>query len=232
MDIKGLWYKGLTSGATQKIIKISRDCDGDSLQFVVHQKDPGTFIFIIIHGSVTTALILKFSFIGYCHLNTRTCFGKSSGLSALEESIRHRKTNAPPSSYTAKLFSNPSMLSAKIMEEASELCSAVSAEEIAEEMADVIYFAMVRCVGAGVSLDDVEAVLEKRSRRVTRRPGLVKPQWEKLAASKSAGSSSTALNTPNASLEVATKDNVCPCFKYNSLSIDEMEIYRLHLKSK
>jgi phosphoribosyl-ATP pyrophosphohydrolase/phosphoribosyl-AMP cyclohydrolase/histidinol dehydrogenase len=39
---RGLWYKGLTSGATQAIKKISMDCDRDTLQFVVTQKDPGS----------------------------------------------------------------------------------------------------------------------------------------------------------------------------------------------
>lgn len=38
---RGLWYKGETSGATQELVKIDLDCDGDCLRFVVKQKGAG-----------------------------------------------------------------------------------------------------------------------------------------------------------------------------------------------
>lgn len=69
------------------------------------------------------------------------------------------------------------MLNAKIREEADELCRAETKDEIASEAADLLYFALVRCLQAGVGLSDVGAVLDKRAGKVTRRPGHAKPQF-------------------------------------------------------
>ncbi len=44
------------------------------------------------------------------------------------------------------------------------------------------YFAMVRCAAAGVSLHDVEAHLNRRSLKLSRRPGHAKP--ERVAAAE------------------------------------------------
>ena len=57
------------------------------------------------------------------------------------------------------------------MEEAQELSEATEPEDVAGELADVLYFAMVRAVAAGVSFDDAIAELDRRSRKVTRRQG-------------------------------------------------------------
>lgn len=38
---RGLWHKGLTSGATQTLKHIDYDCDGDALRFVVEQHGAG-----------------------------------------------------------------------------------------------------------------------------------------------------------------------------------------------
>lgn len=77
------------------------------------------------------------------------------------------------------------MVNAKIREEADELCRAETKADIASEAADLLYFALVRCLAAGVELADVSAVLDKRAGKVTRRPGNTKPafvQQEKEAA--------------------------------------------------
>lgn len=152
---RGLWHKGLTSGATQTLKQIDYDCDGDALRFVVEQ-----------HGA------------GFCHLNTRSCFGHDFGITALEKTLKDRKNNAPAGSYTARLFGDAKLLRAKIMEEAEELCDAVDKDEVAWEAADLIYFALTKCVSAGVSLADIEKNLNKKARKVTRRPGNAKPKWE------------------------------------------------------
>ncbi|KAI9258918.1 histidinol dehydrogenase-domain-containing protein [Phascolomyces articulosus] len=156
---RGLWYKGATSGATQSLIRVDYDCDGDALRFVVKQ-----------HGT------------GFCHLNTRTCFGTDTGLSALQSTLQSRKENAPASSYTARLFNDPKLLRAKIMEEAEELCDATDKDEVAWEAADLIYFALTKCISAGVSLEDVEKNLDKKARKVTRRPGNAKPKWSETTS--------------------------------------------------
>jgi phosphoribosyl-ATP pyrophosphohydrolase/phosphoribosyl-AMP cyclohydrolase/histidinol dehydrogenase len=72
------------------------------------------------------------------------------------------------------------------MEEADELCDAKEPDHIAAEAADLIYFALTKCVKAGVSLTDIERHLDLRSRKISRRPGNAKPKWMQ------AGQSSTA----------------------------------------
>ena len=63
------------------------------------------------------------------------------------------------------------------MEEASELCEATDAKHIAAEAADLLYFALSKCVSAGVSFKDLEQNLDQKSLSVTRRKGDAKPQW-------------------------------------------------------
>ncbi|KAJ3312037.1 trifunctional histidinol dehydrogenase [Boothiomyces sp. JEL0838] len=151
---RGLWYKGKTSGATQELLGIDLDCDADTLRFTVVQKEPG-----------------------FCHLNTRTCFGADSGITALYSTLTQRLENAPPKSYTKRLFDDKDLLHSKIKEEADELCTAVAKDDIAWEAADLIYFAMAKCVAAGVSLTDIEKHLDSRSKKISRRPGNAKPQY-------------------------------------------------------
>ncbi|RPB11105.1 histidine biosynthesis trifunctional protein [Morchella conica CCBAS932] len=164
---RGLWYKGATSGATQELVRIDADCDADCLRFVVRQK-----------GS------------GFCHLETATCFGAYTGLSHLQKTLQARKESAPAGSYTARLFSDAQLLRAKILEEAEELCDAKTKDEIAFEAADLFYFALTRCVAAGVDLADVEKNLDKKALKVSRRKGDAKPKF--LAAGEKAENGKSA----------------------------------------
>lgn len=150
----GMWRKGETSGATQDVIQIRMDCDSDSLEFRVVQ-----------HGA------------GFCHLNRPSCFGDVDGLSALERTLKARLADAPEGSYTSRLFKDNKLLRAKIMEEADELCRAESKEEIVFEASDLIYFTLTRCVAAGAGMGDIEQALNRKARKITRRPGNAKPQW-------------------------------------------------------
>lgn len=150
----GLWRKGETSGAVQEVVKIRLDCDSDALQFSVIQ-----------HGQ------------GFCHLARSSCFGELAGLAALGDTLRARLESAPEGSYTARLFNDSALLRSKIMEEADELCQATTREEIAFEAADLIYFALTRCVAGGVSLTDIERSLDAKAKKITRRKGDAKPQW-------------------------------------------------------
>lgn len=77
------------------------------------------------------------------------------------------------------MFKEPETLQAKIMEEASELCAANTKQDIAAEAADLLYFALTKCVAEGVSLADVERNLDLKSLKTTRRKGDPKPQWVK-----------------------------------------------------
>jgi len=56
---KALWTKGETSGNTQELVRISSDCDGDSLLVLVRQTGPA------------------------CHTNSESCFDAAISLERL-----------------------------------------------------------------------------------------------------------------------------------------------------
>ncbi|KAH8728290.1 tri-functional histidine biosynthesis protein [Phaeosphaeriaceae sp. PMI808] len=170
---RGLWYKGESSGDIQELVSMSLDCDSDCLQFVVRQKGRG-----------------------FCHLATPTCFGQYRGLSKLQKTLQSRMESAPQGSYTARLFNDSQLLRAKILEEATELCDATSKEHIAFEAADLFYFALTKCVAAGVSLEDVERNLDAKSIKVKRRQGDAKPAFAAQVASATTQVPNTTSDVP------------------------------------
>ena len=149
---RGTWIKGEESGATQELLRVDLDCDRDALRFTVRQADPG-----------------------FCHADTWTCWGDAPGLTALERTLRHRRTAPESGSYTRRLWADDALLASKLVEEAAELAAARERDDVVGEAADVLYFAMVKMAGAGVSLADVAGELARRSRTITRRPGDAKP---------------------------------------------------------
>ena len=110
----------------------------------------------------------------FCHLNRRNCWRDDRGLGALQRTLEARKRAAPEGSYTSRLFKDPELLRHKLVEEAQELSEAEAPDHVAAEAADVLYFAMVRCVAAGVTLEDVERHLDARALKLARRPGNAK----------------------------------------------------------
>ena len=104
----------------------------------------------------------------------RSCFGPLGGLSGLEQTLFARKESAPPGSYTARLFNDEKLLRAKILEEASELSEAKTPEHIAEEMADVIYFGLTKCVVAGVGWEQFLPSCERAIEPYELEDGVVK----------------------------------------------------------
>jgi phosphoribosyl-ATP pyrophosphohydrolase / phosphoribosyl-AMP cyclohydrolase / histidinol dehydrogenase len=171
---KSLWRKGETSGSTQQVFRVRLDCDADAVEVEVEQK-----------GS------------GFCHLGTKSCFsinarneeGNLRGIGLLEETLKERlpPNQAPQGSYTARLLSDEKLLTAKILEEASELTEATTKSEIAFEMADVIYFGLVKCLKNGVGWADVERALDEKAekgRKGIRRTGDAKEKWLKVVESK------------------------------------------------
>ena len=143
---RGLWVKGETSGAIQELIRIDLDCDRDSPRFVVRQAGAG-----------------------FCHLDTQTCWGEDTGLGRLERTLRARREAAPAGSYTARLFQDPALLAAKLREEAAELGEASTRENVVWEAADMLYFTLARLAAEGIDLAEVEAHLDRRALKVTRR---------------------------------------------------------------
>jgi phosphoribosyl-ATP pyrophosphohydrolase/phosphoribosyl-AMP cyclohydrolase/histidinol dehydrogenase len=124
----------------------------------------------------------------------RTCFGPpgvdglggdEKGFQLLAKTTARRLAeltdgSAPKGSYTARLYTEPGLLAAKLVEEANELAEAEGPVRSAEEAADLLYFASVKLAREGASLSDVERVLDRRAMRVSRRPGNAKlPYVEK-----------------------------------------------------
>ena len=183
----GLWRKGETSGATQDVIRIHVDCDSDALEFSVVQ-----------HGS------------GFCHLGRLSCFGEISGLASLESTLQSRLLSAPEGSYTRRLFDDEELLRSKIMEEADELCRADNHTDIAFEAADLLYFALTRCVAAGVTVADIEHSLDQKAKKITRRAGNAKHQWSstqsKTPAPLAKIAPSAPPDNPNSSIRMHTFD--------------------------
>lgn len=143
---RGLWIKGESSGATQDLLKIDADCDRDCLRFTVRQA--GT---------------------GFCHRETRTCWGNDQGIGRLLRRLEDRREQAPAGSYAARLFQDRDLLGAKLREEADELATAPDRNNAVHEAADVFFFTLATLAARGIDLEEVEAVLDRRSLKVTRR---------------------------------------------------------------
>lgn len=204
----GIWRKGETSGATQDVVSIRLDCDSDALEFSVIQ-----------HGS------------GFCHLNQPTCFGQLSGLAALETTLQSRLKSASEGSYTRRLFEDSELLRSKIMEEADELCRAETKDDVAFEAADLIYFALTRCVAVGVGIADIECSLDKKAKKVTRRPGNAKQQWSskpsqvqptKITSSSQKGDTNSRIRMNTSDLATITRDQRSQLLRRPVLRSDEM----------
>jgi phosphoribosyl-ATP pyrophosphohydrolase len=141
---RGLWVKGETSGAFQELIRVDVDCDRDALRFTVHQKE------------------------GFCHTGTRSCWGEDRGLGRLGRRLEDIAARRPIGSNTVRLMDDPDLLARKLTEELGELLEPDS--DVVAEAADLLYFTLVKSVSAGVSLEEIESVLDGRERRVSRRP--------------------------------------------------------------
>jgi phosphoribosyl-ATP pyrophosphohydrolase len=148
---RGLWVKGETSGAIQELIGVDLDCDRDTLRFTVRQHEPG-----------------------FCHTGTRTCWGEDHGLGRLQRRLARIAASDDPASNTRKLLADPRLLAAKLGEEAAELAVATRTDDVIQEAADLLYFLLVRATAAGIGLEQIETELDRRERRVTRRPMIPK----------------------------------------------------------
>ena len=86
-------------------------------------------------------------------------------LDALAAAIRERKGADPERSYTAYLFEQGAgKIRKKVGEEAIEVITAGTAEELVTESADLLYHLLALLEAQGVRLDQVYAELERRRR--------------------------------------------------------------------
>lgn len=173
---RGLWHKGATSGNVQELVRVDLDCDRDALRFTVRQR-----------GS------------GFCHLPQWTCFGADRGLPALLRRVAASALGGDAASYTQKLLQDPAWLAQKLREEAGELAAAATPAEVAAEAADLVYFLAVALQRHGVPVAAVERQLDRRALRLTRRPGLPKP--EPAAGRPAAAAPTPAAMPPEAATE-------------------------------
>jgi phosphoribosyl-ATP pyrophosphohydrolase len=84
----------------------------------------------------------------------------------LANTIAARKSTDPSESWTAKLLANPDKAAEKFGEEAVEaIIEATKGDKtrLTSEAADVMYHLLVMCAAHGVTLDDIEAELAKRT---------------------------------------------------------------------
>ncbi len=193
----GIWRKGESSGATQELMRVALDCDRDTLRFTVTQDGPG-----FCHTGTRTCFGPSRGLASLESRLTTIASGAPLSLSssAIAPSLSSDSTSSPsvplclcgessssppplPSSalrvetpsYTSRLLRDPALLRSKLLEEAGELMDATDRDHITREAADVLYFTLARLAGAGVPLADVERELDRRARKVTRRPGNAKP---------------------------------------------------------
>jgi phosphoribosyl-AMP cyclohydrolase / phosphoribosyl-ATP pyrophosphohydrolase len=148
------WHKGETSGHIQKVRGLRYDCDSDALLVIVEQV-----------GDVA------------CHTGERSCFHQVEGgkvappadsLTNLYGTIVERRDHPTPGSYTASLLAGgDNKILKKIGEEAAEVvmaCKDDRPDEIAGEVADLFYHALVALAYHNVDLRSVYAKLDERRR--------------------------------------------------------------------
>lgn len=136
-----LWKKGEASGHTQRLVSLHADCDRDTVLARVEPSGPS------------------------CHTGNWSCFSAPPVLAALGALLQQRANEPPAGSYTQRLLDDQNLRLKKLGEETVELalaCAAGDRARVAEEAADVIYHALVACLGAGVCVDAVLAALEQR----------------------------------------------------------------------
>lgn len=153
---KEYWNKGATSGNKQIVRSIYVDCDGDTILVRVKPLGPA------------------------CHTGENSCFHhtvyeevekKSSSqktiFQELMEEILERKQTPVSGSYTTYLFEKGTdKIAKKLIEEAGEFIIGAknqNKEEIIQECSDLIYHSLVLLADQGVTIEEVEKELQRRS---------------------------------------------------------------------
>jgi len=144
---EALWRKGETSGNVLAVVSLHGDCDADTVLALVRPTGPA------------------------CHTGETTCFGAGAEpvegtLARLDATLEERAVERPEGSYTVKLLDDRNLRMKKLGEETAELVAALATSDGAratEEVADVIYHALVALRAEGIGLDAVLAELEKRA---------------------------------------------------------------------
>lgn len=149
---RGLWRKGATSGAIQRVVSLTADCDRDAVLARVVSAGPT------------------------CHVGTVSCFGDSvpsDAVSVLDATVQDRA--ADPSddsgSYTRALLTDRNLRIKKLGEECAELVMTLTegnAVAAVEEAADLLYHIVVALRALGVGSGEVREALARRGGRSSR----------------------------------------------------------------
>ena len=145
-----LWKKGEESGHVQRIVSIQLDCDFDTLLVRVEQTGPA------------------------CHTGNPSCFREviygsiddtMDVIPELWRILQDRLENPKPESYTCLLYSDENKMCKKVIEEAGEFVLALKdkkEDEMAWELADLIYHTMVAVTKTGLPMEKVYEKLRER----------------------------------------------------------------------
>jgi phosphoribosyl-ATP pyrophosphohydrolase/phosphoribosyl-AMP cyclohydrolase len=147
-----LWHKGETSGNTQQLVRLSADCDADTLLALVHPTGPA------------------------CHTGEVSCFfddlqapdtetDAAPILAELQQVVADRAETQPEGSWTTRLLTEEGLAEAKLAEEADEVLASARGEDedpLAHELADLFYHALVLANKHDVELGHILAELEDR----------------------------------------------------------------------
>jgi phosphoribosyl-ATP pyrophosphohydrolase/phosphoribosyl-AMP cyclohydrolase len=141
-----LWHKGETSGNSQRVTKVSLDCDNDAVLVEVEPAGPA------------------------CHTGAYSCFGVEPGLEGilrvLYAVIEERKEKRPEGSYTTYLFnSGLDKILKKVGEESTETIVAaknVDLQRLVSETSDLLYHLLVLLVERGITLEEIVRELTTR----------------------------------------------------------------------
>ncbi len=144
-----LWTKGETSGNFLEVVEVLPDCDNDALLVKALPKGP------------------------VCHTGTNSCFGENVGdfslLDQLERVIASRFENPQEGSYVSSLVAKGiNKIAQKVGEEAVELVIEAKDDNPAlflNEAADLVFHLLILLRAKGVSLGEVEGVLERRMKK-------------------------------------------------------------------
>ncbi len=147
-----MWKKGEESGHLQRIKSLQVDCDGDTLLARVEQV-----------GGIA------------CHLGKPSCFdhviyGSMDETMAIVPELKRvlidRLENPSDESYTCKLYNDETKMCKKVIEEAGEFVLAIKdreTDEMAWELADLIYHTMVAIEKTGLPMSEVYRKLWERA---------------------------------------------------------------------
>lgn len=142
---KRLWTKGETSGNYLLVKDIHVDCDNDTLLVKAVPRGP------------------------VCHTGTRSCFNIQSYkgfLYELEDTISSRIDTNNEASYTNLLYRKGiNKIAQKVGEEAVELIIEAKDENVESfknESADLLYHFLILLKAKKITLEEIEAVLNKR----------------------------------------------------------------------